>query len=510
MASSHKNSSIQAFSPTTSSSSPTKQVPSSSIGDSFTSEELHEALKPPPIEPWQPKVEYLECEIRDLHPGPRAVTFMGRAANIFDVAIAPKFPRSAKGCVKLCVKDDHDAVTVRVWYANRYPQVKLGSLVSIWTNHISNGESGNVSSATAPLFASLFPERDRSCHIMIHENTDDGTMFKRPLGHREGRQKADLMTLQNFFDGGYNVVGARILVVVKSLGQRKRVERKDGSSTENINIQVHDDTAGATFGLWGTSALSPTGGFSTTDTTETTDATAKSNAPWKAGETVLLLEAPGWKIGRGTYLSLTTTTIVDVDPAISDADWLRRWASRQKVQEAINPPFPEGVFDFNALITSPLRCLYTFGDLNEFARAAPQETFQGYLSVLVMEVRLLENWKRGMLMCGECCFMSIYANALEATCKGCDKKVELRPNPRILGQVIDETASVASGRLLLSAKAWHELLGHPAEEILRFSQEKLAYIAGHLLFSRLILQFGWTGDESKAGGRVCVMGVMAG
>ena len=135
MASSHKNSSIQAFfSPTTSSSS-TKQAPSSSIGDGFTSEELHEALKPSPVEPWQPKVEYLECEIRDLHPGPCAVTFMGRVANIFDVANAPKTPRSAKGCVKLCVKDDHDAVTIRVWYANRYPQVKLGSLVSVWTNH---------------------------------------------------------------------------------------------------------------------------------------------------------------------------------------------------------------------------------------------------------------------------------------------------------------------------------------------------------------------------------------
>jgi hypothetical protein len=57
---------------------------------------------------------------------------------------------------------------------------------------------------------------------MIHENSDDGTMFKRPIGHREGRQMADLMTLQNFVDGGHDVVGARILVVVKSLGQRKR------------------------------------------------------------------------------------------------------------------------------------------------------------------------------------------------------------------------------------------------------------------------------------------------
>jgi hypothetical protein len=138
MANSHKNSSIQAFfSPTPASSSPTKQAqaPSSSIGDGFTSEEVQEALKPAPVEPWQPKVDYLECEIRDLHPGPRTVTFMGRVANIFDVANAPKTPRSAKGCVKLCVKDDHDAVTVRVWYANHFPHVRLGSLVSVWTNH---------------------------------------------------------------------------------------------------------------------------------------------------------------------------------------------------------------------------------------------------------------------------------------------------------------------------------------------------------------------------------------
>ena len=136
MENSHKDSSIQAFfHPTPATSSPAKQPPSSSIGDGFTPEELEEALKPTPTEPWQPKVEYLECEIRDLYTGPRAVTFMGRVANIFDVANAPKTPRSAKGCVKLCVKDDHDAVTVRVWFADHCPRVRLGSLVSVWTNH---------------------------------------------------------------------------------------------------------------------------------------------------------------------------------------------------------------------------------------------------------------------------------------------------------------------------------------------------------------------------------------
>jgi len=35
-----------------------------------------------------------------------------------------------------------------------------------------------------------------------------------------------------------------------------------------------------------------------------------------------------------------------------------------------------------------------------------------------------------------------------------------------LGQVLDETAAVAPGKLLLSTKAWRELLGHSAEDLI--------------------------------------------
>ena len=109
--------SIQAFfSPTPN--SPVKSsttAPSSDpvVGDGFTAEEIQEALKPRPAEPWHPQTEYAELDVRDLEPGPKAVTFMGRVANIFDFANTPKTPRSAKGCVKLCVKDDRAAITVR-------------------------------------------------------------------------------------------------------------------------------------------------------------------------------------------------------------------------------------------------------------------------------------------------------------------------------------------------------------------------------------------------------------
>lgn len=56
---------------------------------------------------------------------------------------------------------------------------------------------------------------------MVHENSDDGQMLRRPLGYRTGRPLSGMMTLQNFLEGGYDVVDAKILVVVKSVGARK-------------------------------------------------------------------------------------------------------------------------------------------------------------------------------------------------------------------------------------------------------------------------------------------------
>ena len=180
---------------------------------------------------------------------------------------------------------------------------------------------------------------------------------------------------------------------------------------------------------------------------------------------------------------------------------------RQRSREAINPRFPEGVFDLHAIKSGPVRCLFTIAELDEFARAAPGETFQGYLSVVIMEVKLLDCKKRQMLLSGECCNMPVYANATTATCKGCDKEVTLRLNPRILGQVIDETAAISSGKLLFSDKAWKDVLGRDAKDLLRLGNEEMKYLSDRLLFCRISLMFGWTGDESKVGGRICVMGV---
>ena len=358
---------------------------------------------------------------------------------------------------------------------------------------------------------------------MVHENSDDGKMYRTPLDYKDGVPINRLMTIQTFMDGGYDVVDAKILVVVKSIGAKKKgrftcpvhfrmlyhanrtlqVTRKDESVTENINLQVHDDTGEATLGLWGTSASSSAAGQVVDSSNSGTPIARES---WKPGETVLLIQAPGWKIGRTMYLSLTSATIVDVDPAIQDANWLRRWALRLKTREAINPAFPSDVFNPSL---GPFRCLFTIADLDEFIRCSPDSTYQGYLSVLILEFKLLEYWKRHMLLSGECCSIPIYANALAATCKGCDKQVKLRINPRIIGQIVDETAAISCGKLLFSDGAWYDLLGRGAEDLLQLGYEEVKYLSDRILFTRVSVLFGWTGDETKAGGRICVMGIEA-
>lgn len=76
------------------------------------------------------------------------------------------------------------------------------------------------------------------------------------------------------------------------------VTRKDGSKTHNINLEVHDNTAVATLGLWGTAASSPLARIGEGDDGDGDVAPARR--AWLPGETVLLLQNPGWKTGART------------------------------------------------------------------------------------------------------------------------------------------------------------------------------------------------------------------
>ena len=82
------------------------------------------------------------------------------------------------------------------------------------------------------------------------------------------------------------------------------VTRKDETTTENVNLQVQDDTSDATLGLWGTSATSPFGVSSQDEAMITNTEAVIAKQGWKAGETVLLIQAPGWKIGRSVRMHM--------------------------------------------------------------------------------------------------------------------------------------------------------------------------------------------------------------
>jgi len=264
------------------------------------------------------------------------------------------------------------------------------------------------------------------------------------------------------------------------------VTTKKGHPSDLTNLTVADDTASATLTLWNHAAA--------------------STACWRAAHTILLLSNPGWCFDqRGTRISLTANTYVDVDPSIPDAEWLRGFAARLMRREHVCPEFPPGVLDVETCLAAPVRVLFTLADLDDFARAAPRETFTGFLSVVILEMQLVLLSRRNMLMCEVCCGVPLFANKVAEKCARCGGVVVLRVNPKVLGMVVDETASVAAGKMVLSREAWEQLLGRTAAELVGCRVETLRCLEQRLLFLRVTFVFAWRADEGEEGvGRLCV------
>ncbi|KAI9812898.1 MAG: hypothetical protein M1827_004416 [Pycnora praestabilis] len=477
--------SIQTFFHPETSNSPTRPrrplSPSSSAGNGFTAAEVENVLHPT-VRQWTPHLKYEGCDIATLVSGPRNVTFTGRVLNFFDQQTESKMPKAAKGFIKVVLGDGSGALVVRLWYANMDYCLRLGHLVSVWTIYVSAGETSNLTYATAPLVTTIFPERDSSCHFMVHGDRDDDALCKTPLGYAEGQPLPGLMTVRNFIDGGCDIDDAKILVCVKSKGPKKKFTSKKGRASELIKIGIFDDTAEATFTLWGS--------------------VAESAAPWRPSDTVLLITSPGWSIDRKAHLSINGNTYVEVDPCMTDVHWLRAFAQRVTKRDHVNQPFPVDFFNVKEATSSELRIRYTVADIDEFVRAAPKEIFIGYLSVTIIEINLVLLYYRNMLLCTECCGLPLFANATTATCRQCDKQIDLALNPKIvlttqIGSLIDETGSIIPGKLVWSTEAWVQLFGRTADYLASTNAQLLSYMEKRLLFLRFTLVFGWSEDIGK-------------
>lgn len=218
---------------------------------------------------------------------------------------------------------------------------------------------------------------------------------------------------------------------------------------------------------------------------------------------------PGWRLDRSTNISLTSNTLVDVDPTIPDTLWLRNFASRLTRREDPNPVFPDKKqLDVELALKAINQILFTFSTLDTFARAASTEKFVGWLSVVITEISLSLLHRRNMLLCASHCGVPLYANTATSICKQCSTEVPLRLNPKILGPVVDETGCSQAGKLFLSDDAWEQLLGRSKEDLCETSLDTLRYLEQRIMYLRVSMGVAWWSEEEDAGvGRLWIWAV---
>ena len=252
---------------------------------------------------------------------------------------------------------------------------------------------------------------------------------------------------------------------------------------------------------------------------------------WKPKHTVLLISHP--RLLPSKRLTTTSRTQIDVDPFIPQTSLLRRHVTRQNCP--INQPFPWHLFEIETIESSSLRLQYTWASLADWIADAPGEVTTGYISVILSEVNLMELLARKRVFSMECCDMPIYGSKTLGRCGQCGEAVDLRVNPDVVGGMAEETGSVelnmdrqvskqqgsmrkGHSKIVWSDEAWTQLLGRGPEELAAFCRDDvtakikkenvnvLMYLEQRLLWMRVVLLVGWTGDVE--GGRVAVLKVV--
>jgi hypothetical protein len=243
-----------------------------------------------------------------------------------------------------------DCRKIKLYFArNPYP-LKLGQLLSIWTVFISDTTKMDTPQIPSVIVhANLFPGRVTSDHVMIHTNASGDGICRTPLEYRKGQPLPGLMTLDSYLSSGHDgVTGAKILVCVKSIGGKKKISRKDGGESELADVTLFDHTGEVRLTVW--------------------NETIESAKSWVAGETVLLVTNPGYKVGylgKGN-LGFVSSTMVDVEPEFADAEWLRKYAVGLAKKNGLCLEFPEGVWDVEAAEYGVNRMLLTLAELDNW------------------------------------------------------------------------------------------------------------------------------------------------
>ncbi|KAI0838702.1 hypothetical protein F5Y06DRAFT_303622 [Hypoxylon sp. FL0890] len=473
-------------------------------GDGFTPSEV-EVMLNPLSRPWQPSRNYETCPISFLEAGPHNYQISGRIVNF-----AHNFRNQSFHF--LVVTDGSGAIAVKLYYVKSSDyQLLFGQRVTIWTTFI--GDSSGAGSGNIPFCASattLYPGRNGATHIIIHSDVPDSEgnrVLRCPL---ECNLKAyeylpALMTLKAFLSTGYDLGEGKILVCVRSVGPRRSIQsKKDQKTLYMIEVGIFDDTATCVLKLW-----------------EDKVPSAKS---WVPNQTILLISKPTFKIrGTSPEIGVAYNSMVDVDPAFPDADWLRNKVKNMATKQSVYIPFPSDTWNAGISVNGPGRTLFTIADVEEQVRHPELMTdFTGKLNVIILDMKLMEHWRKGTLCCFECCGVPMYANKPVATCKNCETKQDLVLNPRVIGSVVDESGTITGSKLVWRNDAWTELLfGSTAgelqggddsgtdlieqswEDVTVLGTDVVRDIEELLLYSRITLTFGWASKLQ----RLCILGV---
>ncbi|KAI0878137.1 hypothetical protein GGS24DRAFT_509161 [Hypoxylon argillaceum] len=483
------------------SSNPTK------AGDGFTSSEV-EAVTSPLSRPFEPSRQYDVCSIMELQTGPHNYEITGRLVN---------FSSTAGGYYFLVISDGTAAIAIKLHCNPSEYQPRLGQRITVWATAISSGNQAEIRHIPyCSVATTIYPARNKETHIEFHIDevgSDDDRLLRCPL--EVNTQQYDylpgLMTLKSFLASGYDLAEGKILVCVRSVGPRRTIHPKKRKGTlDLVEVGIYDDTAHCLLKLW-----------------EDKIPSAKS---WIPNQTILLISQPWCQVNNHTSrqdgicvdIGIGYSSIVDVDPNFPEAIWLRSKIQDIAKKESVIVPFPTDTWDLELAMHGTNRILYTLAELEDQVRNQDiARDFAGKLSVVVLEMNLMEHWRKNTTCCTDCCGIPLYSNKPTATCKNCDVQRDLSLNPRILGSFLDESGMIAGNKLVWNDKAWTQFFfGRTAEETLMvYAQDNpiekswksvtaldtslLRDLEAQLLYSRVTLTFGW----STKLGRLCILGV---
>lgn len=138
------------------------------------------------------------------------------------------------------------------------------------------------------------------------------------------------------------------MTLILSLGPRKTINLKNGATNDLVEIHIYDDTATNKLCLWG--VLTDTG------------------KEWIPNTTILLIANPIFKFdSRGNgwgNVSLTSASMIDVNPRFRDADWLQKFAVNLCKRESLKQDFPEGLWSADAAVNAQLRIVYSLAEID--------------------------------------------------------------------------------------------------------------------------------------------------